>query len=237
MLAVPGIVLQFSKGEVNRAGNRLAGRIAASPQELAEAKKVVQHFRGCHSYPLTKVTMGLRTMVATETQKDPVVAQRLKRFPQTVHKLRRHPQMELARMRDIGGCRALLGNEDEVRRVCDRLVRQWKVPDNRIQDYIRHPQQTGYRAIHLVTERDARQIEVQLRTPGQHAWAMNVERIAGKTNWALKDGEGPEPVLDFYRLAAKAISLQEAGHPPPPALLDRLERMRREVVMLMAEVT
>lgn len=181
--------------------------------------------------------MGVRQMARTATGRDGApVAQRLKRFPQMVHKLRRKPGMNLARMGDIGGCRVLLGTEAEVRSLGEHLAARWSVPDNRVNDYITHPQETGYRGVHLYTTRDERQIEVQLRTIGQHEWAQNVERIALVTGWPLKDGEGPDSVLEFFRLAGEIIAAQERGEDalPPRA---RLDALRPTVVTLVEEAT
>jgi hypothetical protein len=238
---VPGLALQFSKGEVNRAGALLAQfpSMASAPDLSAwlAARDCAQHFRACHGYPLQKVAMGVRTMVQTETRREPVVAQRHKRFPQMVRKLVRHPGMVLARMQDIGGCRALLADLDEQERVHRRIRRNWSVPDNRIKNYVASPQSTGYRAIHIVTVRDDRLIEVQLRTPGQHAWADNVETIAGATGWPLKDGEGPLEVLEFYRLSGDVIAIQEQGQDPDEDLVGRLAELRARTIQLVEERT
>lgn len=240
LAGMPGLELVFSKGEVNRAGNLLAGREGAleDAEDIAHwrhAQDVAQHFRACHSYPLDKVAMGVRQMVATETGGDPrSIGQRLKRFPQMVHKLRRHPKMALARMQDIGGCRALLSDHDELRRVARRLRRQWRIPDNRVSDYITEPQPvTGYRSVHLITERDGRQIEVQLRTEGQQAWAMSIEQVAGTTGWPLKDGEGPDDVLRYFRTAAALIAAQEEGRDPDPADVEELRHLAESTVSLI----
>ncbi len=151
-----------------------------------------------------------------------------------VHKLRRKPGMNLARMGDIGGCRVLLSDGHEVERIFRHLRCQWSVPDNRIKDYITRPQDTGYLGVHLYTYRDERQIEVQLRTLGQHDWAQNVERIALVTGWPLKDGEGPETVLQFYRLAGEIIAAQEVGLPADDVWA-RLREIRPEVIDLIDE--
>ena len=197
---MPGLQLQYSKSEVNRAGNVLRQKLNAdltfaitTPeefQELLAAGEVAYHFRACHAYPLQKVTMGLRSAVATETARRPIVAQRFKRFPSMLNKLLRYPDMSLARMQDIGGCRAILRNGDEVRRVLRRIRRNWRPPDNRIKDYIATPAASGYRGIHVNVERDSRLIEVQLRTPIQHEWAIAVERMGARHGFDLKSGWG-----------------------------------------------
>lgn len=68
-------------------------------------------FRGQFNVPLTKVVMGLRSAVRTSeglVDGRAVVGQRLKRQPRIITKLARFPRMELSRMQDVGGCRAVL---------------------------------------------------------------------------------------------------------------------------------
>lgn len=51
--------------------------------------------------------MNLRK-VAGDLDSDPTVAQRIKRLPSIPHKLERIPGMQLSRMQDVGGCRAVV---------------------------------------------------------------------------------------------------------------------------------
>ena len=197
---------------VNRCGARLRHLLpeaptAAQEEQLDQSIAVVSDFRAAHAYPLTKVTVGVRRFVQHEAAVV-VVAQRLKRLPQIVHKLRRMPGSQLARMEDVGGCRAVLNDLDEVQRVRMRITQRWDVKRER--DYIEAPKETGYRGVHLVVERDGRRIEVQLRTAGQQQWADAVERTAGRLGMPLKDGEGDDRVLAYFRAAGEGIFLVEA---------------------------
>ena len=199
-----------SKGEVNRCGSRLrdyrSGVLPlADPEEIAAAERVVREFRAGFQYPMRKTTVGLRQFVQRESG-SVIVAQRLKRLPQIIHKLVRMPETNLARMEDIGGCRAILANRDEVLRVLARIQKNaWNV--KRVRDYAEQPKASGYRGVHVVIERDGHRVEIQLRTPGQQAWAEAVERTAGRFRLPLKDETGPEPVLRWLNLAAEGIAL------------------------------
>ena len=116
--------LAYSKGDVDRAGET-ARRLLSEPltsaavDELADAVKVIVHFRACHQQPLSTCTVGLRSSVSTELWAGaPLnVSQRLKRFPTIIDKLMREPSLKLARMQDIGGCRAVLPDTRAIRRV------------------------------------------------------------------------------------------------------------------------
>lgn len=123
--------------------------------------------------------MGLRSRVATARCAQTEVSQRLKRTPTIIAKLRRGPHMELGRMADIGGCRAVLQDLDELARVRERYER---IPNRvvRTKDYIEKPKPDGYRAVHIYVRYDARLVEVRLRTRVQHEWAYTVETIAAR---------------------------------------------------------
>lgn len=168
--------------------------------------RVVREFRQGFQYPMQKTAVGLRQFVQRESDRV-IVAQRLKRLPQIIHKLVRMPDTKLARMEDIGGCRAILNSRNEVLGVLDRIENRWAV--KRVRDYAANPKPSGYRGVHVVVERDAHRIEIQLRTPGQQAWAEAVERVAGRYRLPLKDEAGPEAVLDWLRLAAEGIDADE----------------------------
>jgi len=120
-----------SKGEINRCGSYLVslahgaadGRDPYDPDRVEHAITVVSEFRAAHQYPLTKVAVGLRSMVNSEGA-EVVVAQRLKRLPRILRKLHRMQGTNLARLEDIGGCRAVLQDGEELRRVLRRMRRR-----------------------------------------------------------------------------------------------------------------
>ncbi len=199
-----------------------------------EAAFLLFGYRATFQLPLNKVTIGVRSMVKRESPtlqaagaKLPV-GQRLKRTPQIVYKLERHPKMALARMQDIGGCRAILpGGEPEVRRVLRRIRKNWTV--KHVKDYIAEPAESGYRGIHAVVLRDDRLIEIQLRTPRQHEWAEAIERTGFRTGHRLKDGGGPTDLLEYFTIAAHGIALEERNEVPDPAFMGRFEEARERV--------
>lgn len=211
----PERVTAVSKNEVNRCGDRLrnwwSSEDAPTPTTVADWE-AIQEFRSSFQYPMTKVAVGVRQFVSRESS-EVIVAQRLKRMPQIVGKLVRFPDTKLARMEDIGGCRAILpGGRSEIGGVMRRIKRNWDVKRER--DYIAHPKETGYRGVHLVVERDGRRIEIQLRSTGQQAWADAVERTAGRLRLPLKDGHGHPELVEYFRLAALGIAYDEEGLTP-----------------------
>jgi hypothetical protein len=87
-----------------------------------------------------------------------------------------------------------------------------------IDDYITTPQPTGYRGIHLnfrfrsattLNKCSGLRIEVQLRSPLQHAWATAVETVGTFTRQALKSSQGERQWLRFFELMGSVVAFKE----------------------------
>lgn len=212
-----------SRGEIDTAGRRVREYWDSLPNPATDdalgAFDVAWRYRAEFQTPLTSVVMGLRSVVKSEGA-PVVVAQRLKRMPTILDKLSRHRAMQLTRMQDIGGCRAVFpqGGFGYIEGVRRRIKRQrWNVVEE--YDYIVNPKPTGYRAVHVVVLRANRLIEIQLRTEAQHRWAETVEQLGSRTGHNLKDGQGPKELLQYLERAAYGTALQEAGQPLPDDFL------------------
>ncbi len=175
-----------SRNQINKAGAIL---IADNPSalDLGWALNLANRWRACHAYPINTFQATLRTKLRAYRE-DPIAAQRLKRMPTIIDKLKRYPAMKLTTMQDIGGVRAVLGSVKGVY----RLVGEYKdssrlsheLTDHK--DYIRAPRsEDGYRSVHLIyryknkqaPNYDGLRIEMQIRTKLQHTWATAVESI------------------------------------------------------------
>jgi putative GTP pyrophosphokinase len=233
----PRLELRVSKTQVNRAGELIRDFVAHvraettdafmqthTVEEINAADEIVRHFRACHQGPLTSATMGLRSMVITEGC-SLEVTQRLKRYGTMIDKLQRQPAMNLSRMQDVGGCRAVLNSVDEINRVTRRLRRNGRA--QRVVDYIAAPAESGYRGVHVITEYHERSIEVQLRTQIQHAWAISVERVGGRLREDLKSGSGPPELLQFFGVASEGMAMEEAGITPTLEFLAKFDSVRK----------
>ncbi len=148
------------------------------------------------------------------------MTQRLKRFPTVVDKLLREPTMKLTQMADIGGCRAILLNQDAVTAVSRRLRKNWTIV--RIRDYVAAPKTSGYRAVHLIIRRRSRLIELQLRTPIQDAWANQVEDDSRRAGTDFKGGAGQAEVHAYYAVMSEVLALREQSEEPDTDLRQRL---------------
>jgi putative GTP pyrophosphokinase len=234
-------VASYSKTRVDRAGKFLAEalraaaagerRIGQESAELVEAIQIVDWWRAEHARPLSRVAANLRSYAAEEGE--PIVAQRLKKFPTIAGKLLREPRMKLSRMADIGGARAVLPDQDAVYRVARRLRRNWTITKTR--DYIAEPKEDGYRALHLIDRNRGRLIEVQLRTPFQDGWANAVEANARVIAPGLKFGGGPDDVREYFVALAEMVARLDQARSVDQELLDRLNRLRARVDTLEAE--
>jgi ppGpp synthetase/RelA/SpoT-type nucleotidyltranferase len=234
-------VATYSKSRVDRAGQLLAEALRAVGEDrqgvrlvrtdLAEAVQIVDWWRAEHARPLSRVAANLRYYVAEEG--DPVVAQRLKKFPTIAGKLLREPRMKLSRMADIGGVRAVLPDQDAVYRTGARLRKNWTIIKTR--DYIAGPKDDGYRALHLINRHRGRLVEVQLRTSYQDRWANAVEATARVIAPGLKFGGGPENVRNYFVELAEMVASLDQGRPVDRELLDRLRTLKEHVDTLETE--
>ena len=182
-------------------------------QQRDEALRVVRTYRDDHKLALVTANNGLRSCLRT-LDLEGEVTQRLKRVPTIVDKLLRQPTMKLSQMHDIGGCRVVLESAAEVEKAKSRFSRNSRTrngKDDRIIDYVECPRVSGYRAVHLRTVYRDRKVEVQLRTPGQHGWAVFVEELGGIFGHDLKSGLGPPSVLEWLGKLAEGIASGESG--------------------------
>jgi putative GTP pyrophosphokinase len=218
---------ELTASQVKRAGQVLRRwqRGEDVPHEaIFRAYDTLVAYRAEHSMPLRKANMGLRSMVRTEGCAVEV-SQRLKRVPTILDKLKREPSLSLAKMQDIGGCRAVLSSVDEVRRVEARLRRNR--PPVSVSDYIATPRDSGYRGVHVVVEYDGRNIEMQLRTHVMHEWAISVERISWRLQTNLK-GDGDHIVQQLLRVISEAMAIEEAGGVVDSSLLAEMRSLRQQ---------
>jgi putative GTP pyrophosphokinase len=231
---IPGI----SRTRIDRAGAELRrywlGDTPEASPAVVRAYLDLIAFRETFQVPLDKTVLGLRSMVRSEWpelkapgSRVPVV-QRLKRREQIIFKLVRFPNSKLSNMGDIGGCRAILRDWAQVDGVVRRIRRNWSV-QGRIRDTRHEPPASGYRGVHVIVLRAGRRIEIQLRVPREHEWALAVERTGSRLGIALKEGLGPADLREYFRLASLGMYLEEVGIEAPPTLHAEFEAARERV--------
>lgn len=209
-------VPNFTRKQISRAGTTLIAENADS-QALAEALALINHWRACHAYPINTFQATLRWRLR-KVCSTALVATRMKRLPSIIKKLQKNDGMQLARMQDIGGLRAIVDSVAQVNRLHEiytngSLAHELVGTD----DYIQNPKSSGYRSLHLIYkyENDLAPaykglcLELQIRTRLQHAWATAVETIGSFLNQALKSSEGPDDWLDYFKVVGSAFALME----------------------------
>lgn len=209
---------EFSKERVKKAGIHLISMDSDSI-EFESAIPVFFNWRAAHAFPM-QIMLDLLRKNTIKVDKNAFVVQRLKRVPSIFNKLVREESMSLSRMEDIAGCRAVLGDVRQVRRVYSLLKRsRTKNVLYRERDYISNPKDSGYRGIHLVFKYNGSKdvykgmaVELQIRSKIQHSWATAVEVVGTFTKQALKSSSGEDIWLDFFKYVS--VEFAKIEHSP-----------------------
>ncbi|WP_375261296.1 RelA/SpoT family protein [Palleronia sp.] len=91
-----------------------------------------------------------------------------------------------SRLSDIYGFRVIVATEAECYAVLGAIHHRWRAVPGRFKDYISQPKSNGYRSIHTtVSGRDAKRVEVQIRTRAMH----EVAETGVAAHWSYRDGE------------------------------------------------
>jgi putative GTP pyrophosphokinase len=214
---MPFVKPKFSKGQINRAGEILAAVSERSFEDVSWAGTVLGNFRACHGYPINTFQATLRQKLLP-IDSDAIVAQRLKRAPSILQKLQRFDGMQLARMQDIGGLRAIVKTVKRVKNLEDSYrTANFRHELVSSKDYLNDPKSDGYRGIHLIyrysnpraSEYNGLSLELQIRTRLQHAWATAVETMGTFLGQALKSGQGEDEWRKFFSTAGAALAIVE----------------------------
>lgn len=210
-----------SKKKIDHAGQILCGRRPHSESQYLLALDLANRWRACHAYPINTFQATLRIKIRDRSfGHDPIVAQRLKRMPTLIDKLKRYPDMQVTTMQDIAGVRAILDTVDNVYALAREYRESTRFNHELIQekDYICEPRdEDGYRCLHLIykynNERAPQykglRLELQIRSRLQHAWATAVETMGTFLGQALKSRRGNRDWIDFFAIVSSAFAHRE----------------------------
>ena len=201
-----------SKSRVNRAGDNVRNG-CENEDDIAS----IDEWRAAHRAVLNTFQAILRGRTRNS---DIVVAQRHKRKSTIFNKLRRIPNMQLARMDDVAGCRLIFNSIEELEQFRSNFhvakFQHKRRNDVDKYDYIEKPKNTGYRGIHDVYNYDVNSVpgskykgllvEIQYRTKIQHAWATAVEVIGFVTESQPKFQQGDERYQHAMALASELLA-------------------------------
>ena len=213
-----------SKGEIDRAGDVLISD-TTSDEEKNKALEILNNWRAIHSYPMHVFKIRLKEY-SKKVDKNVLTAQRLKRNPSIIKKLKREYEgrpatMNLSQMQDIAGCRAVFSSVSQVEKLYEKyyLRGDLKHENAGINNYIKTPKKDGYRSLHLIysykSDKERKKIyngllvEIQLRSKLQHLWATAIETVDFFTRQAIKSNEGEQEWQDFFKLVSSAFAKME----------------------------
>lgn len=198
----------MTNGEINRLGDQVrAEYITDSLQE--KTLNELQHYRTSHKDSLARVFNAL-CILNRKMGKQNIVTYRIKRFESIIGKLYRYPKMEFSRMWDIGGCRCIVNNNEEVYRLKDLIEKSESLIIRKEKDYIKDPQPEGYKSLHLYIslKNDTKTVvELQIRNKEDHNWATLVEITDLLFDAKLKEYGKDKELLRFHYLLSKRFDL------------------------------
>lgn len=200
----------FKRSTLERLGKRLRDEECAESKDL----DLLQAYRLSYKDVISEVFHIVDT-TAKSVCDSAICAFRIKRIDSIIGKLRRlRGKLELNRMADIAGCRCIVKTEREIYRIIKKLKESDLQVDS-TNDYIKAPQDTGYRSVHIYVYLDKytknKKVEIQLRTREHHNWATFVETIDSLYNIRIKEDVkelGKENIFDdflkFHQIMSKS---------------------------------
>ncbi|MBN8702774.1 MAG: RelA/SpoT domain-containing protein [Bacteroidetes bacterium] len=187
-----------SKSQIRKLGKTL--REESKTQNIsAESLLKLQEFRVSYKSSLSTI-FNILAEESRKIRKSRVVTYRVKRIESVISKLNRFPNMHLAEMIDVAGCRCIVDSNQDIYNIKEALEKRLDVFD--VKDYIKKKplDDDGYSALHLYVrfkEEMNKPIEIQIRTRDQHNWATFVEIIDVIYNTKIKEGQKNPELQQF----------------------------------------
>lgn len=209
----------YSKAKIDQAGRALSKNEFSSGDHEIESEIIFDDYRRAHLQPLTETTHQIQTWL-TNFDRRYYIAQRLKRKPQIIRKLRRF-SVRLTQLQDIGGNRVIVDRNSDVdalrRFLLGKVQSDPSISLVRETDYrALGRDDTGYRALHMILDVDGVKVELQLRSGAQHYWAESIERTSVIYGHHLKESEGDRTVIDYFKHLSYVFFEFESKREPTP---------------------
>lgn len=206
-----------------KAANKVSGWLCLPPNgddDYGAALEVARRWRSQHISPTEHCFQQLLSVA--QQFSGAVLSFRLKRMQSILAKLQRPGgRYQLGTMDDIGGCRLILRDINQVGQAASILRDRLELKrGNSVKNYIEEPRASGYRSCHLITSHEESgtryRVEVQIRTQLQHLWATAVEAAGLVFNSDLKAerrtedvGERERGVREFFAVVSSLFALEE----------------------------
>lgn len=228
----------ISKSLIDKAGRVLSGRSQMDEDSVIGYGEVLDEYRKKHLQPLTEATWEIQSLL-DRVGVQYVIAQRLKRKPQIIRKLRRF-SVRLSQLQDIGGARVVVDGNSDVQMLLDYMTKEAKIGSmkiSRVTDYReRGRDDSGYRAAHLIFDASGIAIELQVRSKIQHYWAEAIERTSVVYGHYLKELDGDQIVLSYFKYLSDAFYDIEMGYKIEPQKKIRLAKLRGDAEAVIDSV-
>lgn len=157
--------MRVSKTAIDKAGLMLAKELFQTDDEWLSSEEIFDDFRQKHLQPLTATTIDIQNWLKS-IGSSYIIVQRLKRKPQILRKLR-SLKVRLTQLQDIGGLRIIVEQNHDVDGLVEylkqKVTEQTSISIKRIVDYREKGRDdSGYRATHIILERDSVCLELQI---------------------------------------------------------------------------
>jgi ppGpp synthetase/RelA/SpoT-type nucleotidyltranferase len=228
--------MALSKAKIDKSGRILSGNLVVSDEQALEYEEYFDEYRKEHLPLLTATTLEIQSWLVNYS-KGYYIAQRLKRKPQIIRKLNRL-SVRLTQLQDIGGLRIIVDTNNDVNDLQRFLIE--KIESNkdislvRVTDY--RPvgrEDTGYRALHIILSVAGYKLELQIRSKIQHYWAEGIERTSVIYGYYLKESEGSNVVISYFKSLSAIFNEIECAREPSAQqklALDRARDMAKEEI-------
>ena len=229
--------MKYSNSQIDKAGKSLTQGDEVTLESI-ELEEIFDHYRAAHLEPLSETTLELQSWLQNHGGSY-YIAQRLKRKPQIIRKLKRF-RTRLTQLQDIGGCRIIVDNNNDVSRLIqfikERVQDHKNFEINKITDYrYEGRDDSGYRAVHLILKRDGKVLELQLRSRIQHYWAESIERTSIIYGYHLKEQEGDPTVIKYFKTLSDVFHEIEILREPSSQQKLSLDKLREEAEFLISQ--
>ncbi|WP_418135860.1 RelA/SpoT domain-containing protein [Agrobacterium sp. El2ro-1b] len=229
-----------SKSKIDKAGSVLSISGRDFDEVTLELEYVFEDYRKQHLEPLTRFTLEIQEWLQSYDQ-GYFIAQRLKRRPQILRKLRRL-SVRLTQLQDIGGCRIIVDKNSDVDSL--RSFIRDKINHSTFASIVRETDyrdlgrdDTGYRAFHIILEISGVKIELQLRSRIQHYWSESIERTSVIYGQRLKEKEGDPVVIGYFKSFSNALHSIETNQAVESIAEIELQQKRQAAELIIASTT
>ncbi len=219
--------MAISRTQATRAGRVIAQFSEGNPEysetDYSQAIETLQTWRSQFLRP-TENAFSCLIHDANQGAVPVVASYRLKRQTSIVKKLcRKHSHYKLGELDDIGGCRLIVNNLTDLRRIVTAIQQDSLLGYEGLtkhKNYILTPEISGYRSYHYLSRianpedpgKNYR-IEIQIRTFLEHYWATALETFSEISGINLKDPEvlghtsvAPPSKIKAYQTAFAYVS-------------------------------